>query len=69
MSGIGLARITDLDIDVRFEPADDATAENSGEIHPDGTAHVAMSTLGNALDYSWSDFKRVTSFPGTKASG
>ena len=59
---LGLARITGLDIDVRIEPVDNASAQNSAEVQSGSTASVTMSKLGNPMEYNWSDFKRVTSF-------
>lgn len=61
---LGLARITDLDIDVRMERADDNSDRKSGEVKTGSTARVAMSKLGNPMEYNWSDFKRVASFGG-----
>ncbi len=66
---LGLARITDLDIDVRIEPADEATPQQFGEVQVGSTARVAMSKLGYPMEYNWSNFKRVTSFGGLKARG
>lgn len=63
---LGLARITDLDIDVHIEPANDDSTEQSGEVQDGSTARVAMSKLGFPMEYNWSDFKRVTSFGGVK---
>ena len=59
---LGLARITDLDLDVGVEPADEDPARPPGEIIAGSKAHVALSKLGSPLDYHWSDFKRVTSY-------
>lgn len=64
---LGLARITDLDIDVRMELPDDDSAEKSGSVQTGSTARVAMSKLGNPMEYNWSDFKRVATFGRSKA--
>ena len=64
---LGLARITDLDIDIRIEPADEDSALRSGEVQSGSTASVTMSKLGSPVEYSWSEFKRVTSFAGSNA--
>ncbi len=61
---LGLARITDLDLDVGVELAGEDPARPPGEIIPGSTAHVALSKLGSPLEYRWSDFKRVTSYRG-----
>jgi len=63
---LGLARITDLDIDVSVEPANEDSAQQSGEVQSGSTARVAMSKLGYPMEYNWSDFRRVTSFGGAK---
>jgi hypothetical protein len=60
---LGLARITDLDIDVRLEPADGGSAPKPEEVQAGSTARVTMSKLGTFMEYNWTDFKRVTS-PG-----
>jgi len=63
---LGLARITDLDIDVHMETATEDSALQSGEVQTGSTARVAMSKLGFPMEYNWSDFKRVRSFGGAK---
>jgi hypothetical protein len=63
---LGLARITDLDIDVRIEPTNDDALQQSGEVQTGSTARVTMSKLGYPMEYHWSDFKRVTSFGESK---
>jgi len=65
---LGLARITDLDIDVRTEPEARKSVLKDGEVQPGSTASVTMSKLGSPMEYNWSDFKRVTSFGGAKAA-
>jgi hypothetical protein len=61
---LGLARITDLDIDVRIEPNDEDSAQQSGEVQAGSTARMTVSKLGFPMEYNWSDFKRVTPFGG-----
>jgi len=63
---LGIARITDLDFDVRIEPADENTMRRAGEVQTGSTVRVAMSKLGSPMEYSWSDFQRVRSFSGPK---
>jgi hypothetical protein len=65
---LGLARITDLDIDVHIEPANEDSARKSGDVQTGSSARVTMTKLGNPMEYNWSDFKRVTSFGGPKES-
>lgn len=55
---MGLARITDLDVDVHIEPS----TEDSGDVETGSTARVALSELGYPIEYTWSDFTRVTPF-------
>jgi hypothetical protein len=57
---LGLARVTDLDIDVRMEPVDDGSAVKPEDVQTGSTARVTMSRLGTFMEYNWSDFKRVT---------
>lgn len=61
---LGLARITDLDLDVGVESASEDPARRPGEIIAGSKAHVALSKLGSPLEYHWSEFKRVTSYRG-----
>jgi hypothetical protein len=61
---LGVARITDLDVDVRLIPADEGPAKTPDEVQPSSTARVMISKLGRPVEYNWSDFKRVTSFAG-----
>ncbi len=63
---LGLARITDLDIDVRLELPEEDSAKPAGEVQTGSTAHVAISKLGSPMEYHWSDFKRVTSYSSLK---
>jgi hypothetical protein len=58
---LGLARIIDVDFDMKINsshpqglPPGPATAQ------PRGLAHVVISRLGKRIEYTWSDFKRVT---------
>jgi len=66
---LGLARITDLDINVNIEPGDEGSPQNTGEVQAGSTARVTMSKLGIPMEYNWSDFKRVSSFGGAKELG
>lgn len=61
---LGLARITDLDLDVGIEPTDRDFPGTSGDVQAGGTARVTVSKLGTPMDYNWSDFKRVASYRG-----
>ena len=59
---LGLAKITDLDLDVRIEPADGDPGFKSGEVQTGSTARVLMSKFGDPTEYRWSDFKRVPTY-------
>jgi hypothetical protein len=61
---LGLAEITDLDVDLKINPADVGSAESADEVLPGSSARVRMSRLGKPVEYAWSDFKRVATFAG-----
>ncbi|MEO6244233.1 MAG: hypothetical protein ABIQ12_02250 [Opitutaceae bacterium] len=63
---LGLARITELDLDVRLEPAAEDPVRPAGEVQSGSTASVTISKLGDPIDYHWTDFKRVTSYGSPK---
>jgi hypothetical protein len=54
---LGIARITGGSIDLSFDEAEDAEPESA---EPSGTAHVSLSRFGERVDFTWTDFKRVT---------
>jgi len=60
---LGLANITDLAIDVRLELPEDGSGQNAGEVQSGSTASITLSKFGSPMEYNWSDFKRVSSFP------
>lgn len=59
---LGLARITDVDLDLSFDPAPDPaeTTPPSG-----GTAHATLSAFGNMMEYEWTDFHVVQEYQPT----
>ena len=61
---LGLARITDLDVDLRIKPNDEDSPATPDEVESGSTARVKISKLGRSVEYNWSDFKRVTPFAG-----
>jgi hypothetical protein len=61
---LGLARITDLDVDLRIDPGERDSPHESEEVESGSTARVKISKLGYPMEYNWSDFKRVSSFDG-----
>ncbi len=66
---LGLARITDLDLDLRIEPVEGDPALKSGDGQTGSTARVMMSKVGDPLEHRWCDFKRVTSYAPAIAAG
>lgn len=62
---LGLARITDIDLDMHFEP--EAGGRSGGaEPDPSGSARVSLSKLGDRMEYEWTAFKRVTPYSTAK---
>jgi hypothetical protein len=59
---LGLVRITDLDVDIRINPADESTPHALDDVQTGSTARVKISKLGSPVEYNWSDFKRVAPF-------
>jgi len=56
---LGLAKVTDLDLDLRFDPEAGPTPAEEAS----GTASMTMSkVVGARMEYTWSDFKRVTRY-------
>jgi hypothetical protein len=69
---LGVAKVTDLDLDLRFDAEDDHNEKKGAESssgEADGTAKVVMTKLGNRAEYSWSEFKRVSRFKGEAKPG
>lgn len=67
---LGLAKVTNVDFDLAFDfappsgnassPSAETRAANSEQ--PSGTARVALSKLGQQMEFEWSDFKRVDAY-------
>lgn len=67
---LGLAKITDLDLDVRFDSNAEKSPSSPASGQPTGSAQATVSKLGNRADYAWSDFKRVTTYaPANEKTG
>jgi hypothetical protein len=66
---MGLARITDLDVNVRIAPVDEGPLDPAGEVESGSTARVTISRLGRPVEYNWSDFKRVAPYAGPQGPG
>lgn len=63
---LGLAKVTDVDFDVRMEPdSEKKDGKTTGDVKEGSTAKVVMSKFGDPMEYRWSDFKRVDAY-GTK---
>jgi hypothetical protein len=62
---LGLAQITDLDVDFRINPTDEGSPSEPDEVLPGSTARVMISKLGKPVEYNWTDFKRVTAYAGS----
>ena len=57
---LGLARIIDVDFDVKINPSrEHGAVVGPATSRPQGLAHVVISRLGKRIEYTWSDFKRV----------
>jgi hypothetical protein len=59
---LGIARITDLDVDLRINPSAAGSPEAPDDVESGSTARVKISRMGNPVEYNWSDFKRVRAF-------
>jgi hypothetical protein len=60
---LGLAKITNGNLDLDFLTFNDNAAPGPETSQPTGTARVTVSKLGERAEYTWSDFKRVTLVP------
>lgn len=63
----GLARINDGEIDLSFLNFDADAAPGPESAQPSGTARVSVSRFGERVEFTWSDFKRVTPHPANTA--
>jgi hypothetical protein len=59
---LGLVRVTDIDLDIHFDPSSEIPPPPPPPSNPASTAHVVVSKFGDRSEYTWSHFKRVTSF-------
>ena len=61
---LGLARVLDVDFDLKIYPTKPPGADaGPATAHPAGVAQVVVGRLGERLEYTWSDFRRVPAFP------
>ncbi len=62
---LGLGRVLDVDFDLMIHPSGQrGAAAGPATAHPEGLAHVVVDRLGERIDYTWSDFRRVTPYSG-----
>jgi hypothetical protein len=67
---MGVAKVTDIDLDLRFDAEDepatkDGKKADESKTEADGTARVVMSKMGNRAEYTWGEFKRVSRYRAT----
>jgi hypothetical protein len=60
---LGLAKITDVWLDVRFDPIVHDLSTDPDATQTRGAAHVVLFKMGDRAEYAWTNFKRVTPFP------
>lgn len=61
---LGLARIIDVNFDMKIDSArQHGVPVGPAAARPHGLAHVVIGRLGKRIEYTWSDFKRVTPSP------
>ena len=65
---LGLARITDGNLDLSFLNFDDDANPGPESAQPTGSARVTVSRFGERAEFTWSDFKRVSSAGGATSS-
>jgi hypothetical protein len=59
-----VARITDLDVDVRLDPPRSDSPQDTVSVQDGSTARVTLSKLGSPTEYRWSEFERVKTYAG-----
>ena len=57
---LGIAKITDGALDLNFLPFDVDAPAGPDSAQPTGSARVSVSKPGGRVEFTWSDFKRVT---------
>lgn len=60
---LGLARITDGNVDLSFLNFDEDVVPGPESAQPTGSARVSVSRFGERAEFTWSDFKRVGPAP------
>lgn len=59
---LGLAKITDVDFDLTFEPPEKPAKKGQPDDEAAGKASASITKLGRRMEYAWSDFKRVQAY-------
>lgn len=57
---LGIARITDGELDLSFLNFDEDAEPGPESTQPTGRARVTVRKFGERVEFTWSDFKRVT---------
>lgn len=57
---LGLAKVTDVWLDVRFDPLVHDLTPDDDEPAASGAVHVVVFKMGDRAEYAWTEFKRVT---------
>jgi hypothetical protein len=57
---LGIAKITDGNLDLSFLNFDDDSTPGPESAQPTGKARVTVSRFGERAEFTWSDFKRVS---------
>jgi hypothetical protein len=61
---LGIAKITDGNLDLSFLNFDDDSTPGPESAQPTGKARVTVSRFGERAEFTWSDFKRVSAVAG-----
>lgn len=63
----GLAQVTDIALDVRFDPAPDPAGPREAGPDAVGQGRATLTKFGDRAEYTWSDFTRVPAAAPTPA--
>jgi hypothetical protein len=65
---LGLAKITAGKLDLSFLNFDDDAVPGPESAQPTGSARVSVYKFGERVEFTWSDFKRVSNLAATSES-
>jgi hypothetical protein len=65
---LGLVKVTDGKLDLSFLNFDDEAKAGPESAQPTGSARVTVSKFGERAEFTWSDFKRVSTLAAAGAS-